>query len=281
MSKQIVLVTGASSGIGLATANEFIIKGFKVYGTSRNPDKLNLEHYGVISFIPLDITDASSRKNCIKEILSLEGKIDILVNNAGYGQMGPLMDVPSEIWDKQMQTNLLGPASLTQLVVPSMIQKKSGMVVNISSISGVMASAFAGAYCASKAAMNSWSDVLRMELKPFNIKVITVQTGAILSNFGNTASQNLVFDKERSLYAPIADFIDKRAQISQERATAAEDFARRLVRQILKKRPDAILRIGKSSTLYPFMKRWFPGFVLDGIISHKFGLSKLHKILSQ
>ncbi len=281
MSKQIVLVTGASSGIGLAIAREFITKGFRVYGTSRYPDQLNIDQYGEISFLPLDITDASSRQNCVEEILGLEGRIDILINNAGYGQMGPLMDVTHEIWDKQMQTNLLGPASLTQLVIPSMIQNKSGMVVNISSISGVMASAFAGVYCASKAAMNSWSDVLRIELKPFRIKVITVQPGAILSNFGNMASQNLVFNKKISLYAPIADFINKRAQISQEKATPAEDFARHLVRKLLKKQPKAVMRIGKSSFLYPFMKRWLPDSILDAIISRKFGLSELQKIGSQ
>ncbi len=281
MSKQIVLVTGASSGIGMAIAKEFIKKGFKVYGTSRYAEKSGNLEDKEISFLPLDITDALSRKNCIEKIIALEGRIDILVNNAGYGQMGPLMDMQVEIWNKQMQTNLVGPASLTQLVVPSMIVNKPGMVVNISSISGVMPSAFAGAYCASKAAMNAWSDTLRMELKPFGIRVITVQPGAIQSNFGNSASQNLAFSKDHSLYAPITDFIDKRALISQEEATSAEEFARRLVKQLLKKQPKAIIRIGKSSFIYPLLKRWLPDFMLDGIISRKFGLLKLRKVLNR
>lgn len=281
MSKQIVLITGASSGIGMAIAKEFSKKGFKVYGTSRYPERITIDQYPKISFLHLDITDVLSRTFCVEKVLALEGQINILVNNAGYGQMGPLMDIHDEIFDKQMQTNLLGPASLTRLVVPSMIKNKSGMLVNISSISGVMPSAFAGAYCASKAAMNAWSDTLRMELKPFGIKVITVQPGAIHSNFGNYASQNLVFAKDQSLYAPIADFVDKRAYISQEGATTADDFARRLVAQLLKKHPKSIIRIGKSSFIYPFMKRWLPDFILDGIISRNFGLSKLQKTTAQ
>lgn len=278
MNGQIVLVTDASSGIGLAIAREFVEKGFKVYGTSRNPGKNESGQNWEFSLLPLDITDDSSRENCVEEILKTEGRIDILVNNAGYGQMGALMDLPGEKMDKQFQANLLGPAALTQLVVPLMIQNNSGMVVNISSISGVMPSAFAGAYCASKAAMNAWSDTLRMELKPFNIKVITVQPGAIHSNFGNSAAGNLAFDENRSSYVPIADFINRRALISQEGATPAEDFARKLVNQLLKKKPKSIIRIGKSSFIYPFLKRWLPVNVLDGIISRKFGLKKLKQM---
>ena len=275
MSGQIVLVTGAYSGIGLAIAKEFVEKGFKVYGTSRNPEKTGSNQSGGFTFLLLDITDDASRKNCVEKILETEDRIDILVNNAGYGQMGALMDLPDEKMDRQFQTNLLGPAALTHLVVPAMIQNNSGMVVNISSISGVMPSAFAGAYCASKAAMNAWSDTMRMELKPFNIRVITVQPGAIHSNFGNSAAKNLAFAEDKSPYAPIADFINRRALISQEGATPAEDFARKLVNQLLKKKPKSIIRIGKSSFIYPFLKRWLPDNVLDGIISRKFGLKKL------
>ena len=275
MRRQIVLVTGASSGIGLAIAKEFINKGFKVYGTTRNPEKIEMEYTGKIVFLPLEITDQQSRKTCVEQILNLEGNIDILVNNAGYGQMGPLAEMPVEIMRKQFDVNLIGPASITQMVIPAMVKQKSGMIVNICSISGVMPSAFAGTYCASKAALNAWSDSLRMELKPFGIKVITVQPGAILSNFGNTAEDSLVFNREQSFYAPIAEFINKRAQISQEGASSAEEFARRLIRQLTKERPKAIIRIGKSSIIYPLLKRWLPTIMLDKIISKKFGLTRL------
>jgi short-subunit dehydrogenase len=280
MNKQIVLVTGASSGIGMSIAKEFISKGFRVYGTTRYPEKISKVEAAEILFIPLDVTSALSRKTCIEYILNIEGRINILVNNAGYGQMGPLADITGDIMHKQLDINLVGPASFTQMIIPTMIMQKSGMIVNISSISGVMPSAFAGAYCASKAALNAWSDTLRMELKPFGIKVITVQPGAIQSNFGNTAANNLVFGKEKSFYAPIAEFINKRAMISQEGANTSEEFARRLVRQLIKKRPRSIVRIGKSSIIYPLLKRWLPTCLLDLIISRKFGLTKLRKLVN-
>lgn len=275
MSRQIVLVTGASSGIGNAVAKEFINKGFKVYGTSRNPGKISKQQAGEIMFLSLDLSDVESRKACIDNILRLEGQINILVNNAGYGQMGPLADISVEQMHKQFETNLFGPASLAQRVIPAMIKQKSGMIVNISSISGVVPSAFAGVYCASKAAMNAWSDTLRMELKPFGVKVITVQSGAIESNFGKTAAESFAFGKEASIYTPIAEFVNKRAFISQQGAMPANEFAQRLVKQLIKKRPHTIIRLGKSSVIYPLLKRWLPTFMLDSIISRKFGLSRL------
>lgn len=251
--------------------------GFKVYGTSRSPEKINNDLDAAIEFLSLDLTSDYSRKVCISTLLKREGQIDILINNAGYGQMGPLIDIPKETLQKQFETNLFGPAALTQLVIPAMINRRSGKIVNISSISGVLPSAFSGAYCASKAAMNAWSDALRMELKPFGIKVITVQPGAILSNFGDSASNSLTFTsvQEKSYYAPIAEFISNRAKISQINATPAEVFAKRLVKQLLRNRPKSVIRIGKSSFIFPFLKRWLPDFLLDKIISRKFGLTKL------
>ncbi len=279
MNKKVVLITGVSSGIGLELAKEFEGLGFIVFGTSRNPEKSSKEYTGGITLLQLNVNNAGSRKECINQVIEKAGGIDILVNNAGYGQMGPLAEISDEIIHRQFKTNLFGPAALTQLVLPAMIKQKSGMIVNISSISGVMPSAFAGAYCSSKAAMNAWSDTLRMELKPFGIKVITVQPGAIQSNFGKTAAENLAFDKDYSFYAPVADFVNKRANISQEGATTAEEFAVRLVKHLLKKNPKPIIRIGKSSTLYPLMKRWLPATVLDNIIAGKFGLTQLRKTL--
>ncbi len=279
MNKKVVLITGVSSGIGLELAKEFEGLGFTVFGTSRNPEKLSKEYTGGITLLQLNVNNAGSRKACINQILEKAGGINILVNNAGYGQMGPLADITDEIMHRQFETNLFGPAALTQLVIPAMIKQKSGMIVNISSISGVMPSAFAGAYCASKAAMNAWSDTLRIELKPFGIQVITVQPGAIQSNFGKTAAETLAFDKEHSFYAPVADFVNKRAIISQEGATTSEEFAARLLKHLLKKNPKPIIRIGKSSTLYSLMKRCLPTTLLDSIIAGKFGLTQLRKTL--
>jgi short-subunit dehydrogenase len=279
MTRPVALITGASSGIGKAIAIELLNKGFTVYGTSRKSASETGE--GLMTSLCMDITDPASRQDCIDKVLQKEGRIDLLINNAGYGQMGPLAELPADQMHKQIETNLLGPAEFTRRVIPTMMKQKTGLIVNISSISGVMPTAFAGAYCASKAAMNAWSETLRMELAPFRIRVITVQPGAIQSDFGNVATKNLAFDINNSAYSPIGTFILKRAMVSQERATSSVVFAKMLVRQILKKQPKAIIRIGKSSFLYPFMKRWFPTCILDRMISGKFGLSKLRRTLQE
>jgi short-subunit dehydrogenase len=277
INKQVVLVTGASSGIGLALVKEFYKKGFKVYGTTRQPDQINPELKQGLRFLELDVTNHSSQAQCIESIIKAENKIDVVVNNAGFGMMGPLADIPVDEIRRQFEVNFFGLVAINRLIIPQMIKQHSGKIVNLSSISGVMPTAFSGAYCASKAAVNAYSDALRIELKPFNIQVITVQPGRILSNFGKNAFKNLVFNKDNSAYAPISKYIEKRVLISQENATTAEEFARRLVKELVKSSPKAVSRIGKSSFLYAFMKRWIPDSILDMIISKTFGLNQLHQ----
>jgi short-subunit dehydrogenase len=132
-----------------------------------------------------------------------------------------------------------------------------------------------GAYCASKAAFTAWSETLRLEHRPFNIKVVKLQPGGIKSNFGISASRYLAFDEDKSVYAPISAFIRKKTMVSQQHATPAEEFARKLVTRLLVRNPDAIIRIGKSSRLNPAMKRWILTVLLDRLIAHKFGLDRL------
>jgi short-subunit dehydrogenase len=275
--KSIVLVTGASSGIGLALAKQFLEKGFKVYGTTRKPVSADAQTGHGIAFLPLDVTDQPAQQECISLILKREGHIDILVNNAGFGLMGPLAEIPDSEMKRQFETNFFGLASMNRFVIPCMIEQGSGIIVNISSISGVMPSAFSGAYCASKAAVNAYSDSLRMELKPFGIKVLTVQPGGIRSNFGENAFKNMVFDNEHSIYLPIATFVEKRALISQDKATPAEVLAKRLYKEIVKPSPAAVIRIGKSSFIYPFLKRWIPTALLDNMVSGTFGLNRINR----
>jgi short-subunit dehydrogenase len=273
--KPVVLITGASSGIGLALANQFLEKGFKVYGTTRKPEFLEARYKNGITLMLLDITDQQAQQECISKILKQEDRIDILVNNAGFGLMGPLAEIPDAELKRQFETNFFALAAMNRSVIPQMVKQGAGKIVNISSISGVMPSAFSGAYCASKSAVNSYSDSLRMELKPFGIKVITVQPGGIRSDFGKNSLKNTILDKEHSIYSSIASYVEKRALISQEKATPAEVLAKRLTKEIIKPSPKALIRSGKSSFLYPFLKRWLPTTMLDKIIAGTFGLNQV------
>ena len=269
-----VLITGCSSGIGKSLAEKFHSEGHRVIATSRDKSKIGFLAEKGIDTYSLDVNSSKSISDFSAEVKSKYSDLEILINNAGYGQIGPAVEIPDEIWQKQFKTNLFGPAALMRELVSVMVSRKNGMIVNVGSISGITPTPFSAAYCATKAAMHAYSDVLRMELLPFGIKVITVQPGAIRSNFGNAADESIkdAF-AENSLYLKYAKQIHYRAEISQIGATSAEKFADKLYCKLMKKNPPLVIRIGSKSTFLPFLKRWIPDKLLDKILSRNFGLS--------
>lgn len=274
--KQTVLISGCSSGIGRSLAIEFADKAFQVIATARKPEIIQYLEGDNISVFQLDVTDLKSINKCVNAVLKKYEKIDILVNNAGYGQMGPLSDVPIDRIRQQYETNVIGSISLIQKVIPSMIKVEKGMIINISSVSGTFTTPFAGVYCSSKAALNSISDALRIELAPFGIKVVTVRPGGIKTKFGDTAFSGLEFlDRKKSVYAGIADFVEKRAISSQDNPMSVEKFAGILVQKISGGDPEPVICLGEGARKLPMLKFLLPVKVLDRIQSRVFGLNRL------
>lgn len=276
-----VLITGCSTGIGRALAEEFHRLGHIVYASARRPETLQPLAAQGIRTVALDVNDDTSIE-ALKTLLASENvTLDVLVNNAGYGAMGPLVEMPMSELRLQFDTNFFSLVALTQALLPSLLASSEARIINISSVSGIAPTPFAGAYCASKAAVNAMSDALRMELSPFNIKVITVQPGGIRSEFGNTASKSAGhFHSESSLYASTSNAILSRATASQVKAMSADVFARRLVAEVLVKNPAPIIRLGHLSTLMPLLKRWLPTAVFDRILSRRFGLSRKERLVN-
>src|SRR5690606_2418209 len=172
MEKEVVVITGASSGIGKASAIYLADKGFKVYALARRLDKLKeLLPYGV-DIIVCDVTDKYSRMAAIDTIYQREGRIDVLYNNAGYGLFGPIEDISESDAKAQFEVNLFGLAEMTKLVLPIMRKQKRGKIINTSSIGGRVVSLLGGWYHASKFAVEGFSDALRLEVKQFGIKVV-------------------------------------------------------------------------------------------------------------
>lgn len=271
--KKTVLITGCSSGIGRALAGEFHRCGHRVYATARRIETLQPLAARGMKTAQLDVNDAGSIQALQGLLRDEKVKLDILVNNAGYGVMGPLAELPLSELRRQFETNVFSNIALIQALLPNLINAGGARIVNISSVSGVMPTPFAGAYCASKAAVNALSDTLRIELAPFGIRVITVQPGGIQSQFGENASKSVEgFGGGSSLYKPMQDAIAARAAASQENAMPAEEFARRLTAAVLAKEPAPLIRLGHRSTLMPLLKRWLPVRTLDRILSRKFGL---------
>jgi len=275
-AKPSVLITGCSSGIGYALAQECFCQNFEVYATARNVDALSKLASAGIHTVKLDVTNDKNIEQVVARILERHGSIDMLINNAGYSSIGPLAEMLLPELRLQYETNVFAGMNLIQKVVPFMLQQKSGKIVNIGSVSGILTTPFAGAYCSSKAALHSLTEALRMELAPFNIKVILVQPGAIKSNLGETsklkAAQNV---KPDSRYSAIQDAIYARADYSQQNPTATATFARKLVQELIKENPKKVIRLGKGSFVLPFLKRWLPVSLLDKKLIKTFRLNLL------
>lgn len=273
-ANEIVLVTGCGSGIGKALALAFHRRGQVVCATARRLQTMeDLAREG-IQTLALDVTNTSDIQRVLTQ-LKLNGcTVGTLVNNAGYGAMGPLLDLPAEEWQKQFDVNVFAPMALARAVLPSMIERRSGTIVNISSVSGVMPTPFAGAYCASKAALNALTDSLRMELRPFGIAVVTVQPGGIQSSFGDRAADDVKLPPG-SPYQAIREGVLSRANESQSGATPADVFANELVRQLDCPHPPAVIRLGQKSTMLPFLKWALPTPWLDRILRSRFQLDRL------
>lgn len=176
---KVVLITGGSSGIGKSIGEYLADKGYTVYGTSRFP-----ENYTDLKFplIKLDVTQLSSITACVSELISKTTQIDVLVNNAGVGITGPLEEIPMEEMKRNFETNLFGPINMINAVLPYMRSKKTGQILNITSIAGYMGLPFRGVYSASKGALELITESYRMELKTFNITMSNIAPGDFATN---------------------------------------------------------------------------------------------------
>lgn len=201
MNNKVVLITGASRGIGKSTAELFLDKSYIVYGAARTESDLKyLENYENGHYILMDITEEKDRENAVNQILKKEKKIDILVNNAGYGSYGAIEEVPIEAAKRQFDVNLFSLSELSCLVIPHMRKNNSGKIINISSIAGKIWTPLGGWYHASKFALEALSDCLRNELKDFGIDVILIEPGAVETNWSKTAGANLAKTSGSGIY---------------------------------------------------------------------------------
>ena len=190
-SNKVILITGASSGIGFDAAQTLAKQGHRVYAAARRIELMEpLKTFGVQT-LRMDVTDEASMKNGVEAIINAEGRIDVLVNNAGYGFFGAIENVPMEEARRQVEVNVFGLAGLTQLVLPHMRQQRSGRIINTSSIAGKMAFYMGGWYNVTKYSVEAFSDALRMEMKPFGIDVVMIEPGAIKTDWGHIAAQHL------------------------------------------------------------------------------------------
>lgn len=177
-----VLITGGSKGIGLATGIFLTNKGYKVFGTSRNPDKIKDHPF---ELLPLDVTISESIKECIRLLKSKTDRLDILINNAGAGITGPVEEIPESEIKRNFETNFFGPVAMIKAVLPLMRQNNSGLIINVTSIAGYMGLPFRGVYSASKGALELLTEAISMEVKSFGINVVNLSPGDVATDIAS------------------------------------------------------------------------------------------------
>ncbi|HWB26022.1 MAG TPA: SDR family oxidoreductase [Chitinophagaceae bacterium] len=214
-----IFITGASSGLGKATAKLFASKGWKVIATMRKPE--NEKELGVIdniSLLPLDVTSIPQINEAVQTAIAL-GDIDVVFNNAGYGLMGPLEATSDEQLVREIDTNILGVIRVTQAFIPYFRQKQSGLFITTTSIGGLIAFPFASVYHATKWALEGWSESMAFELKKIGVGIKTVSPGGIKTDFLNRSAQI----SSHPVYQP---WVEKMfSHISEDNFTAAEQIA--------------------------------------------------------
>ena len=267
-TQKVALVTGASSGIGKAIAKQLIEDGLVVYVAARRVEKMqDLESLGAM-VLKMDITQEEDVKNVVEKIAKNHNSIDVLINNAGYGMYGAMEDTTIEDARKQFEVNLFGLANLTKSVLPGMRAKKSGKIINISSMGGKIYTPLGAWYHATKHALEGWSDCLRLELSPFNIDVVIVEPGVIKTEFGDVMLAPMIERSGNSAYGEIAKKLEQRMKESYEQGFASDpEVIAKVVSQAVKaKKPKTRYAAGQFAKPLMFLRKWLSDRAFDKII---------------
>lgn len=263
-TKKVALITGASSGIGEATALKLQKMGYITYAAARRVERMqDLEKLGICT-LSLDVTDEASMQSAIQQIIAQEGRLDVLVNNAGYGSYGALEDVPMTEARYQFEVNTFGAARLIQLALPYMRQQHSGTIVNVTSMGGKIYTPLGAWYHATKFALEALSDCLRLEVEPFGIHVVVIEPGGIKTEWGGIASEKLQAVSGMGAYTNQAKAVSHslNSEANSKLLSPPSLIADTIAKAITARRPKTRYAIGFSAKPMIFMhsvlpNRWF------------------------
>jgi NAD(P)-dependent dehydrogenase (short-subunit alcohol dehydrogenase family) len=266
MTAKMILVTGASSGIGAAIAARLSKDGHRVLGTSRKAGDKTVDG---VEMLALDVRSDDSVRKCVASFLEKTGRIDVLVNNAGYLQSGAVEEVTLEQAKAQFETNYFGVVRMANAVLPTMRAQKGGLIATTSSLAGLVPLPFWGHYNASKSAVEALMETLRHELRPFGIKVAMVEPGAIKTPFYEQPQSAAM-----AAYSPWRDRFFKSMKGFEERAPGPEVVADLFSRIVRSEKPALRNRITREATLFPFLRWLLPAGAFEGGVRSGFNLDK-------
>lgn len=256
MNKTIV-ITGASSGIGKATAKYFAENGWRVAATMRKPEnEKELNTLANVKLYALDVTDKKQVDSAIAQIKNDFGQIDVLLNNAGYGLIGPLELADEDQIHKQFETNVFGCLRTIKAVLPAMKERRKGLILNVTSIGGIITMPLGSLYHATKFAMEGLSQSLNYELNPFNIKVATIAPGGVSTDFSGrslemTASEGDAVEGYEPLIEAMNNFLNR----GEERASTSEDIAKAIFEAANSENPKIRYVLGSDAVQFYEMQR--------------------------
>lgn len=263
---KVVLITGGSSGIGKTVGNFLQKKGYRVYGSSRNPQQVTGSLFPLVA---IDVRNSETIQQAVQEIIEKEGRIDVLINNAGVGITGPVEEIPLEEIQNNFHTNVFGPIEMMKAVLPFMRQQKSGLIINVTSIAGYMGLPYRGIYSASKGALELITESIRMEVKPFNIKVTNVAPGDFATDIAS-----------RRFHAPVLDQSPYKQIYGQQLATIDEDvndggdpieMAQAIDQIIQSKNPKVHYKVGAFMQKFSiFLKKILPDTMYEKMLMNHY-----------
>lgn len=264
---KVILITGASSGIGAITAEFLAGKGFKVYGTSRQPKG---EPKG-FDLIQLDVLDKSSIERAVNSIIQKEGRLDVLINNAGMGITGPVEETPTDEVRRAFETNFFGALEVIKAVLPQMRKQQEGLIINVTSIAGYMGLPFRGIYSTTKGALEIVSESLSMEVKQFNIKVTNIAPGDFATNIASGRYHTPVYQD-----SPYAEIYKKNLDLMDEHVDSGKDpilIAQRVYKIINDPNPKLHYKVGELMQKFSIvLKRVLPNRLYEKLIMKHYGM---------
>jgi NAD(P)-dependent dehydrogenase (short-subunit alcohol dehydrogenase family) len=266
MEKQVVLITGASSGIGMAAARLLHQKGHTVYAAARQVSKMDSLRQAGIHPLAMDVTDEDSMSAAVETIFREAGRIDVLVNNAGYGSYGALEDVPMAEARYQFEVNVFGLARLIQRVLPAMRRQQSGRIINVSSIGGRIGEPHGAWYHATKFALEGLSDSLRMEVAQFGIHVVVIQPGAIKTEWNRIARENLLKVSGQTAYQGLVHKHVRLLENADRRGSDPEVIARVIETAVSSRRPRTRYAAGAGAKPILFLRKVLSDRAFDQLV---------------
>jgi NAD(P)-dependent dehydrogenase (short-subunit alcohol dehydrogenase family) len=271
-SSKTILITGCSSGIGYSTAVELKKRGHYVIATARKVEDVNRLKNEGFTVIHLDLADSQSIQKAVSDTLELTGGYcDALFNNGAFGQPGAVEDLSRDVLRYQFESNLFGTHELTNLLIPVMRKQGHGRIIYNSSILGLVAMRYRGAYNASKFALEGLADTLRLELHGTNIHISLIEPGPILSNFrtNSYALYKKNIDQVNSFHKDAYEAMEARLQ--KEGAAVvftlpAKAVVEKVIHALEAKQPRIRYYVTFPTYLFAILKRILPICCLDYLL---------------